>query len=283
MDMPIKECIKEYWVNGSITAPRGRDQQQHRAFTLIELLVVIAIIALLMAILMPTLNRAREQGRRATCMSNLKNLTLIWVMYADDHDGRLPAGGTNGAVSWVNHDGLQIKKHREDQILAIQRGVLWPYTKDLGLYRCPTATPVEARTYVMPDSYAYQPHELGLCNTHGASPSMLLKKRDNIKRPAERMAFLDEGFASPVTWSIFYRQPRWWDPVPVRHGMGTCVSLADGHVEYWKWSDERTREFGLKSLDLEDPDQASYWREVQDENADITRLVKSIWGRVGWK
>ena len=51
-----------------------------KGFTLIELLVVIAIIAVLMAILMPTLNRAREQGRRAACLANLKQLTLAWLM-----------------------------------------------------------------------------------------------------------------------------------------------------------------------------------------------------------
>ena len=53
------------------------------AFTLIELLVVIAVIAVLMAVLMPPLNRAREQGKRAVCMSNLKQLMLAWVLYAD--------------------------------------------------------------------------------------------------------------------------------------------------------------------------------------------------------
>jgi len=53
-------------------------------FTLIELLVVIAIIAVLMSILMPALNRAREQGKRSTCLSNLKQLTLAWIMYADE-------------------------------------------------------------------------------------------------------------------------------------------------------------------------------------------------------
>ena len=255
---------------------------ERKGFTLIELLVVIAIIAVLMGILLPSLNRAREIGKRANCMSNLKNLTLIWVMYADDHDGRIPAGGTHGAVSWVDHTGLAVKKNREDQIAAIKKGVLWPYTKDLGLYRCPTATTVEARTYVMPDSYAYQSHELGLCNTHGADKSMLLKNRNSIKRPAERMTFLGEGYASPVTWSIFYKEPRWWDPVPIRHGMGTCISFADGHVEYWKWKDDRTREFGREAYALEDPDQASYWRELQPGNEDIARLVRAIWGRVGW-
>ncbi|NQT01038.1 MAG: prepilin-type N-terminal cleavage/methylation domain-containing protein, partial [Planctomycetes bacterium] len=52
--------------------------KRNRGFTLIELLVVIAIIAVLMAILMPSLNRAREQGKRSTCLSNLKQLTLAW-------------------------------------------------------------------------------------------------------------------------------------------------------------------------------------------------------------
>jgi prepilin-type N-terminal cleavage/methylation domain-containing protein len=54
-----------------------------RGFTLIELLVVIAIIAVLMAILLPALNRVKEQGKRAVCLSNLRQLTMAWIMYAD--------------------------------------------------------------------------------------------------------------------------------------------------------------------------------------------------------
>ncbi|MHC4726881.1 MAG: type II secretion system protein, partial [Planctomycetota bacterium] len=68
--------------------------RKNTGFTLIELLVVIAIIAVLMAILMPALNRAREQGRRSTCLSNLKQLTLAWIMYADENDDNLINGDT---------------------------------------------------------------------------------------------------------------------------------------------------------------------------------------------
>ena len=57
--------------------------RKRTGFTLIELLVVIAIIAILMAILMPALHRVREQGRRIVCESNLKTLTMSWIMYAD--------------------------------------------------------------------------------------------------------------------------------------------------------------------------------------------------------
>ena len=61
-----------------------------QAFTLIELLVVIAIIAVLMAVLMPALNRAREQGKRAVCLNKLKQLSLAWILYADENDDNLP-------------------------------------------------------------------------------------------------------------------------------------------------------------------------------------------------
>src|SRR5512143_2325396 len=69
----------------------------HEAFTLIELLVVIAIIAILMAVLMPALNRAREQGRRAVCLNHLKTLTTSWIMYADQNDDKI----VNGEAAWA--------------------------------------------------------------------------------------------------------------------------------------------------------------------------------------
>src|SRR5512146_2372316 len=87
------------WCLGTETRHRGkgiamtgrRDRTGlERAFTLIELLVVIAIIALLMAILMPALSRAREQGRRVVCAAQEKFTGMGLFMYASENDGRMP-------------------------------------------------------------------------------------------------------------------------------------------------------------------------------------------------
>ena len=75
---------------------------KQRGFTLIELLVVIVVIALLMAILMPALQRAREQGKRVACLNNLKQLTIAWIMYADDNDGKICAANIGHSdYGWV--------------------------------------------------------------------------------------------------------------------------------------------------------------------------------------
>lgn len=76
-----------------------------KAFTLIELLVVIAIIAILMAILMPALHIAREQGKRAVCLSHLRQLTMGWMLYAEDYDGKIPGADVSYSSTpdwWVH-------------------------------------------------------------------------------------------------------------------------------------------------------------------------------------
>jgi len=84
--------------------------RRRRAFTLIELLVVIAIIALLMAIMVPMLRSAREQGQRVVCLSNLKQLTLAWLAYADDNDGKLVSGKAMGESRKYGTTGPAIVK-----------------------------------------------------------------------------------------------------------------------------------------------------------------------------
>jgi hypothetical protein len=56
----------------------------------------------------------------------------------------------------------------------------------------------------------------------------------------------------------------------------------DGHAEYWKWGDERTRDFAIKAMDLENPDVATGLRDENLGNEDIRKLVMAVWGSVGW-
>ncbi len=117
-----------------------------KGFTLIELLVVIAVIALLMALLVPVLRSAREQGQRAVCLSNLRQLTLAWVAYADDHDGKLVLGR---AYFWVRSfsrnmrgwlgEAFHFPESRSAVVENPAKGTLWPYVLDIDVYRCPRA------------------------------------------------------------------------------------------------------------------------------------------------
>src|SRR2546423_1171904 len=78
--------------------------EKKRAFTLVELLVVIGIIAVLISVLLPALGRAREQASQAACLSNLRQLGMAVVMYANDNKGWLPAtsrGGTHDYNKWA--------------------------------------------------------------------------------------------------------------------------------------------------------------------------------------
>lgn len=103
-----------------------------RAFTLIELLVVIAIIAILMAILMPALQRVKNQAQGTVCVQNLRTMTLAWIMYKDDNDDELvkgTTGETNG--SWVLiPSGNMIEDKKE----ALRRGAFFPTSAALWTY-----------------------------------------------------------------------------------------------------------------------------------------------------
>ena len=120
-----------------------------KAFTLIELLVVIAIIALLMAILLPILHRAREQGARAACLSNLRQLTLAWLLYAEDNDNKIVNGSTYfsrpGEPAWIGAL-WQVEGTEKELSEHLKDGVLYRYCEDVDIYKCPTGIRGEALT-----------------------------------------------------------------------------------------------------------------------------------------
>ena len=114
-------------------------------FTLIELLVVIAVIALLIAILIPVLDRAREMGQRAVCLSNLRQLTTAWTLYADDNERRLPMAacsvtgksGNRILQSWAGSAFSAGSSSDRSAVLENpDKGALWPYVGNVDIYHC---------------------------------------------------------------------------------------------------------------------------------------------------
>jgi len=265
-----------------------------KGFTLIELLVVIAIIALLMSILMPELQRAREQGKRAACLSNLKQLALAWNVYADENDDKIvngAAGYSNVQTSWGDHlnelawvgrcwhsnyqQGEQLPV--DQQLSEIKKGALWPYCKNVKLYRCPTGLRAEMLTYAIMFSMN------AVCHTEVKGvPGAFIKRRSEIHDPAPayRLVFIDEGWVTPDAFAVHFKDEKWWDDPPVRHGDGTTASFADGHSEYWKWKGIETIQRG-RAADRTHP--AIHWSpQTPDDKEDLHRIQKGCWGRLGY-
>ena len=125
--------------------PRGS-----KGFTLIELLVVIAIIAILAAMLLPALSKAKAKAQGISCINNLKQLQTGWFMYSgDNNDGLVPNGGLNALVSDASDPAAQPggpksewAQGRVDQLpmatntALLEVGLMYPYVKSPGVYKC---------------------------------------------------------------------------------------------------------------------------------------------------
>ena len=287
-----------------------------KAFTLIELLVVIAIIALLLALLFPVLRSAREQGQRAVCLSNLRQLTLAWLAYANEHDGKIVCGGEDvrrpgvyfyqWQEAWAGRAFFaKDSSSRAELIANPDKGALWPWIKDVDIYRCPRGRTGHLLTYgavaaangslvegtYLPDSVDLSSRQFPLGRRVGSTVLRFTSLTEIVSPGAgQRAVFVDQGQTISYYLSDFhveYLYAKWinYCPPPIHHSNGVTLSMADGHAEYWKWkgretvSAPRILDAG-KNLEM----LAERYFEPQTEEClyDLQRLQKATWGRLGY-
>lgn len=208
-------------------APRFR--RSHTGFTLIELLVVIAIIAILAAILFPVFARAREKARQSTCLSNLKQISLGMMMYAQDYD-ELYCPAYYYDAAW-NEFAWDFSIDWSAGGVA-GPGLIAPYTKNQQINACPS---FQGETWGRPQSgYAYNTTYIG----HGMfEPVPQPVSLGAVGKPSETVLLADAAYnnAGSVAATNYLRAPSdWlfpWGTVHFRHNETADVAFCDGHVK----------------------------------------------------
>jgi prepilin-type N-terminal cleavage/methylation domain-containing protein/prepilin-type processing-associated H-X9-DG protein len=231
----------------TILPPSFNRKKWSRGFTLIELLVVIAIIAILAALLLPALTKAKVKAQGIQCMSNSRQFAVAWTIYATDNNNLLvlnPGDGANqgnwpvppnAPNAWVAGD----MQSAADAVntAKIQNELLFPFVKSLGLFKCPgnqlnMVRGISMNCYVGWTSRASQPG--GTFQTYMKS-AQILHPESLFVCIDEDQNTINDGFFANVAVAPLANAVQLNDSPATYHGGCSGISFADGHAELHKW------------------------------------------------
>jgi prepilin-type processing-associated H-X9-DG protein/prepilin-type N-terminal cleavage/methylation domain-containing protein len=242
------------------------------AFSLIELLVVIAVIAILAAMLLPTLAKAKAKAHSITCQNHLRQLQFGWLMYLHDHDDQLVPNkdGDQGDGNFISFPGSWVEgsAQLDSSTTNLQKGVLFPYQPAVAIYHCPSdqtrlidgSNRLSTRSYQL-EGWLNGPDDLI------SVPPFVRTKYGSLKSPARTFAFLDSKtcdsgsfYISPFGYA-YPSETHWINSPGDWHSGGCNLSFADGHVEFHRWRWPKSSDF---EVDAVGPDDVADLRWLQD-------------------